>query len=229
MFNSDNYVYFVSKRRFGAPYGFTTYTTQEGDVKMISYKKDKEGNPIPHKFKFSRKERVMRIPKLQKDVNGNSTVEFLRNHPECEGSPNNAGQAILFKELNEGKDADLAIVAKKSRIDAENKALALEGQDLEDICSLIGVFSSDPSIQKHRVLEFAGNEPDLFLTLYNSPDRKIKSLIRKAVSINVLTKRGTLITWDDEIIGSDEAEAVARLAKDKKLQEAIDKAVKRTK
>lgn len=229
MFNSDNFVYFVSKRLYGAPYGFTTYSDSDGNLCQIVDKKDKDGNAIPRRFSFSRKERTMRIPKAQKDIHGNMVVDFLRNHPECEGSPNNDGQMTMFKELNEGRDADLAINAKATRIEAENKAMSLEGQDLEDVCSLIGVFSKSPSIQKHRVLEFAGNEPDTFLTLFNSPDRTIRSLIRKSISAGVLNLRGKLITWEQEIIGSDENEAVSKLSGDKKLQDAIEKALKRIK
>lgn len=228
MYNPDNYVYFVSKRQYGSPYGFTTYTNLDGDLCMIVNKKDKNGDPIPRKFNFGRRERTMRIPKNQKDIQGNSVVEFLRNHPECKGSVNNRG-ITLFEEVNEESSATQAINAKSARIEAEQKALSLEGEDLTDMCALIGQFSTKESILKHKILDYAGNEPDKFLEMFDAPDRKMRSLVRKGLSAGVLSQKGNMISWESTVIGADEDAAVTTLTKDKKLASALAEGIKRVK
>lgn len=228
MYNTDKFVYFVSKRQYGAPYGFTSYTDENGELRMIAQKKDKNGDIIPRRFNFGRRDRTMRIPKNQKDILGNSVVEFLRNHPECKNSPNNLG-ITLFEEINEDASANLAIKAKSARIDAEQKALTLEGEDLIDMCALIGQFGSKESVLKHKILDYAGNEPDKFLELYDAPDRKTRSLIRQGLIAGVLDKKGNMISWETTVIGVDEDSAVTTIGKDKKLANALEQAIKRVK
>lgn len=229
MYNTDRYVYFVSKRQYGSSYGFTSYTDQDGDLRIIAQKKDKNGDYIPRRFNFSRSNRSMRIPKDQKDILGNKVVDFLRDHPECKGSPNNTGGPILFEEVNENASAELAIKAKSARIEAEQKALSLEGEDLTDMCALIGQFGVKESVLKHKILDYAGNEPDKFLEMFNSPDRQLTSLVRKGLMANVLDKKGNMISWESTVIGVDEAGAVTTLSKDKKLVNALQSAIKRVK
>lgn len=226
-FNPDNYVYFVSKRYYGSRYGFTTYSDLDGNIRMITDKKGKDGEYIPRKFSFSRKDRVMRIPKKQKDILGNSVVDFLREHPECEGSPNNLGQQTMFKELNENKDASDAISAKSLRLEAEQKAFSLEGEELIDVGALLGLFSNKETVLKHKVLEYAGNAPDIFLSVYDQADRKTRALVKKGVTAGILTKKGTMISWESSVIGHDEDSAVAMLVKDSKLANSLEEAIKR--
>ena len=63
----------------------------------ISNRLDQYGNPLYRRFTWTESNRVMSIPNSQADV-----IEFLRNHPECEGSKNSSG-VVVFKEMNQEK------------------------------------------------------------------------------------------------------------------------------
>lgn len=228
MFNSDNFVYFVSTRSSGASFGFSSYMDKDGNTKIIVNGYDpKTGQPIARNFNFSKKDRAMRIPKNQKDKEGNSVVDFLRNSPECFGSPNNEGQPVLYKELNYTKDADLANEAKAKRIKAESLALNIEGQDLVELAASFGVVNSSESILRHRMLELAGNDPEVFIDGYNSPDREFRSVINSGIQAGILKQRGTMVLWEETVIGSDLSSTISKLMEDKKLTAAIKNAVKK--
>jgi hypothetical protein len=231
MFNSDKFVYFVNVRPGRRPYGFSTYMDAEGKVQMIVNGYDsKTGEPIPRQINFSRKEWSLRIPINQKDKEGKSVVEFLRNHPECEGSPNNEGQPILFKEINYSKDADIANQAKAKRIKAESIALNLELEELQEIASSFGVIINDSNpegLLRHKMLELAGNDPETFLEGYNAPDRLYKALINKGVKAGLLSRKGEMIMWESTVIGTSLSSAISTLAEDKKLTKSIEEAIKR--
>ena len=167
----------------------------------------------------------MRIKKTQKDREGKSVVEFIENHPECEGSPLNRN-ITRFKRLNEEKDAELANKAKMTRLEAENAAFNLNPKELEEMCSLLGYPTGSEQMMRHRLLEVAGNDPDFFMGYLEAPDRKVRALIRKAVASKVITLRGTVHKFNETIIGADEDEAVAELLKDKDLKVALEKATK---
>lgn len=230
MFDSSNFVYFVNTRKYSKAYGFSTYMDKDGIIKMIVNSYDPiSGQPVPRRFKFSKRDRVMRIPVNQKDVAGNSVVEFLKNHPECEGSPNSNGLPSIFKVMDADADAKVANKAKANRIKAENIALGLEGKELEEIAASFGVTNMTESLLQHRMLELAGNDPDVFLEVYNAPDRKMRALIHSGLSSGVLTQRGELIMWETTVVGSNFDKAISTLTEDKKLAKAVAEAIERYK
>ena len=231
----NNFVYFVLVRNSNASYSFTGYTDKaSGDTKVLYMgKKDHKGNDVPHRFRFDRSHRSLRIPKNWRDINKNSVVEFLRDFPECGDSPNGVYTTLedgtlhqsnmYFKEMNEGKDAQIALDAKGLKNDAETLALkTLQGDELAEMAILCGTLSTDEKIQRHRVAEYAGASPEPFLEMYNQPERKAKALLRKAVTAGIVSTRGTIHSWENITLGSNEDMAVAKLAEDSSIREAIE-------
>lgn len=223
-FDPKNYVYFVNLRK--GQTGFSTYATLDGEVKMIVNKYDKAGNPVPRNFNFSKTQRTMRIPINQKDVAGNSVVEFLRNHPECKDSPNSRG-ITTFAEINTDKEASEALEAKKKKLKAENLAINLEAEELAEIAAVFGIFNASPVVTQWRIQEIAQNDPEAFIDVAEDPARSARALIRKALKHDILKRRGAIVMWEDEQIGPDEESAVTTIMKDERLKGALQEAVVR--
>ena len=136
MKNSKDFIHFVLLRspngRIRSHYSFSGYTDLEDNI--IEYHEgainNKTGKPEPKDFNFSRRHRAMPVHKNAhgKDRNGQyiKKVDFLRNNPECEGSPNNTGQVCWYKEMDTDKDVERAIIAENvftgpERIDNQSK------------------------------------------------------------------------------------------------------------
>jgi hypothetical protein len=229
-FEPNQFTYFVLTRPTLASFGFTGYDVS-GNPTFIVSSRDRTGRDIPRKFNFTRKNRTMRIPNGQKDIYGNSVVEFLRNAPYCEGSPygayitDDSGERvqanIYFKEVNADKDAETAIQSRYLKNEAETTALNLEGEDLLSMAALFGRTSDKQNILKFQLLEIASNDPATFMEIYKSPDRQIRSVIRRAVNKNVFKLVGKMIMWDTTQVGIDEDDAVATLMKDEKMLKSI--------
>jgi hypothetical protein len=224
-FDYDNYAYFVLLGEFvrKGSRGFTGYTDNDGGAHFIwDGRTDHNNNPIPRKFKFSAKERTMRIPINQKDRNGVSVVEFLEGHPSCKRSLNSEEKGMhFFARLSDEADADIAIDAKTRRINAENYVLSLEKEDAMDLVVLFGTFTDKYKLALHKLLEQAGNDPDGFLELIQDSAVTAKVLLKKALAKKVFVKKGGMVKWETEIIGADEESAIQRLYKDKDLSASI--------
>jgi hypothetical protein len=227
--NFDNFVYFVLERNSNASYSFTGYSDPHtGEIKAyyIGKKDPKSGEDIPFRFKFDKAHRAIRAGIHEQDINGLKKIDFLRGFPECKDSPNghyrNGKQVnVWYRELNDYKDAELAVEAKKMKIEAEKTALDLEGIDLKEMALLCGEQRDDVGLMKHRVLEAAGAHPENFLSLYNMPERKAKVLLIQALQANVITKRGSIFVWENVTIGTNENAAIAKLMEDDTLTSAI--------
>ena len=223
-FDYNNYAYFVLRQDFmGGTHGFTGYTDRDGNACFIwDGRTDRNGNPIPRKFKFSRKERVMRIPLKQKDKNGVSVVEFLEKHPDCDGSPNaEPGRVAIFARMNDERDATKALEAKRLRLKAENHVLELSDEDAMEIATLFGVFTDKPAIARHALLENAGNEPDSYLSIVNDPLIDTRIVLRKAMREGIVERKGGIYKWEGEVLGADENDAVKKLIKDAEVYDAL--------
>ena len=227
-------VYFVLTRPTISHYSFSGYTDKDGNPQYIANSRTSDGI-IRRSFSFSRKDRTMKIPVYQKDIEGNSVVEFLRNHPECQDSPNGiyketpdgtVQQNIYFKELNDGKDAKKALEGRRITTKALNLALELDAESAQEVAMLLfGFRSDDIDIIQFKLYEYARNKPEDFLEVADSKDRKARALVRQGVSVGALIKKGRLILWEDTVIGNDEDEAVSNLMKDKKLMDSLNKNV----
>jgi hypothetical protein len=224
----EDFIYFVylgnNKR-----YGFQTYRDGvTGQTCGYVLGKDDKGNPLYKKWSFNTdSQRQIRVHKEERDVNGQSAAEFLRNSPECFGSPNGHivdGNQVLayFKEVNDGKDAEIALESRAMSLKAQNHAISLKGQALIDFAALIGIFSSDEGTLSLRVLDYASNFPKKYLDMVEDPSAKVKALVKKAINSSVFHMDGKQIKWETKMIGADEDDAVSNLLKDEKLRKAVE-------
>lgn len=233
MKNNKDFTYFVLLRspngKMRSHYGFATYTTIDGETCEFHEGKVNPNTklPEPTKFSWSRRHKVMNVSNnaMGKDKHGMpiSRVEFLRNHPECDGSPNNRGRKAWFKEMDADKDVDIALEANKQRREAENRAAALSGEELSSVAALYNEISGSVKKQKFAVLQWAFHDPENFLNTVNSADFKIKGFIRRALAANVLEKQGTIIRWGTVTVGIDEDDAVRTLLLDETIAKSISK------
>ncbi|HEY0749689.1 MAG TPA: hypothetical protein VGD26_00960 [Chitinophagaceae bacterium] len=216
--------------QFTAPnnvFGFRTYNNDKGQATGFLEGKDKEGLPIYRRWKFDKDVRKISVHKDKTDLEGKKAVDFLRNSPNCKGSPNGTYTSegdqldVYFEEVNESKAAEKGIEFETLRINAQNAALKVKGQDFIDLCALIGVFNKDESVMRFSLLEYAKNKPQSFMEIYDDPRRQLKSLIRRAVKTNVFNLEGKAILWENKLIGTDEEDAVATLKGDENLLKAV--------
>jgi hypothetical protein len=229
-FEYDKYAYFVLEKQFvgRGSNGFTGYDI-DGEAQYIwDGRTDQNGNQIPRKFKFSAKERTMRIPINQKDKNGKSVVEFLEMNPSCKGSPNADPRSTpLYSRLDVEGDASVAVDAKMVRIDAENFALSLTHEEAIDMAVLFGTFTDKYKMAMHVLLEQAGNDPEGFMQLAKDGAIAAKVLLKKAIEKKLFTKKGGMIKWEGEVIGADEDSAIQRLVRDEDLYKSVETNLKK--
>lgn len=209
-------------------FGFRTYNNEKGQTTGFIEGKDKDGMPIYRRWKFDKDVRKISVHKEKTDIDGKTkAVDFLRNSPNCKGSPNGTYTTdgdqldVFFEEVNETKAATIGVEFETMRLKAQNAALAVKGQDFIDLCALIGVFNKEEMVMRFALLDYAKNKPTSFMEIYEDPVRQLKSLIRRAVKTNVFTKEGKMLMWENKLIGTDEEDAVATLRKDENLLKAI--------
>ena len=245
----EQYDYFVLNQTGNTSYSFTGYTNQADGVLMIVYKGRKakhEGElvDVPHRWKFDEAHRTIRVPKnersilpttiYEEDKNGKTiekkifvkSSDLLRNHPECKGSPNGDGTFFMFSEVREHEDAVTAVQAKEIQLKALNAAMNLDLAELKEMSALYGMFDPDDAKQKHYLLEKAGAQPAEFMEFFEAPERSVKALLKKAMSLGLVKTRGGLHVWENETIGADEPQAISKLMADSDLLDALRNAVK---
>jgi hypothetical protein len=236
-YNSGKFKYFVLVPEVAAKGGsisFRTYTDHSnalgrGHGVGVQYVEgvDDKGKARGKWFELSQSHRTFVVREGQKDAEGKLMYDFLKNSPDCEGSPNAAANAKpLFKEMNEAKDAKVAIESGKLRTKAQARVYDLEeSKDFETLSELaahIGYYEAPDEIMIHRVAEWAGKKPEDFFEVLDSGDRPIRALIRRALNSEILSKRGPVIHWDKTVIGNDEDSAVAKLIEDAAMLEALE-------
>lgn len=237
MFDHDKYFYFVQIVPTSGTFSFRNYTDNEGNTYSAFQTLGVTFND--HKafwITFSARERTYRANKDREIlVSKNGDVpkkmklkDYLQNSPFTLDGPNLRGEAKI-KLYDEVKDAQIGFDRKKQRIEAGNLALSLSPAECAQMAQLIGLFSDDQMVQKNRVLEFADQDPEYFMELYNSGDREVRSLIKKGLKAGVLKTKGKMVTWEKETLGADEDDAVARLQKQADLKNAVAKAVNKLK
>ena len=223
--NPDNFVHFVLISPKKRAFSFVGYTDQDGEYKTIPTGiKYPDGTDKHRRFRFTNALRKIRIPKHEKE-----TIEFLRNHPNCDSKEKEPWRAEpMFRELNSGRDAKIANAARRIKIEAESIALNLEGESLTQVAALLGCFNSDEEIKMHHVSEYASAMPDKFLKIAKSGDLEVRSLIRSCLNASILTKKGSMILWKEELIGNNEDDAVAKLLSDGRMKGSIKSALTRS-
>ncbi len=228
MAHSD-YVYFQFTSPNNRSFSFRTYNNDKGQAVGFMEGTDKDGRPIFRRWKFDQDVRKISVHKDKTDISKDSlnAVDFLRKSPNCKDSPNgtylNGLQVdVFFEEVNDTKTAQVGLDFEKQRVDAQNEAFRLKGQDFIDVCAMIGVFNKDETIMRFALVDYAKNKPQSFLDLVNDPIRQIRSVIRRAVHENVFNQKGgRMLTWENTLIGVDEDDAVTKLKQDEKLLKAV--------
>jgi len=108
------------------------------------------------------------------------TYEFLKGHPLLSGK-------FIIEDLkaNEEKNAEGALKSAE----AITKATDLTINAMKDLAILMGVDSDiEDTMLKAKIIQFANNSPDKFLSLTNDIDQEYRIFLKKAVAKNVLTK-----------------------------------------
>lgn len=209
----------------------TATSGQKGRYVEYISARDKDNRDKAKRFRFTEDLRRFLTRKTDVDLYGRSQYEFLKNHPACLGSPNGHyeedGQGnkfqtgIIFKELDEVKDAVVALDAEKLTMDAKQSAYSLDDETLREIATMIGYHGPVDDIMRLRVVEFAGKQPSQYNKMIKSGDRPYRSILRKAIAEGLLSTKGTIIMFGDTLIGADEDDAVTNLIKDKTLCKAL--------
>lgn len=193
--------------------------------------KDNFGRDKAKRYQFNQSLGRLLTRPSDTDIYGRSQYQFLKNHPECEGSPNGIYEegpdgkktqvGVSFRELDTAKDAAIALRADRERNKAETIALNLDEETLEEIAAIIGYFGEVDDMMYLKVGEFAKRTPGDFTRILDSDDRGYKAIIRKAVSEGIFREHGDVIKWENLTIGINEEDAVATLRKDKATLSAL--------
>lgn len=209
----------------------TSTSNQKGRYIEYVTTRDENQRDKSKRFRFTEDLRRFLTRKSDVDLYGRSQYEFLKNHPACEGSPNGNYEkdefgnkvqtGIVFKEMDEAKDARVALDAEKAVSDAKTSALNLDDETLQEVANIIGYYGPVDEIMQLRVVEHAGKRPTEYNQILTSGTRIYRAVLRKALSEGLLTKKGTIIMFGETLIGADEDDAVAKLIKDKDMLKAL--------
>lgn len=211
--------------------------------------KDKQGNSLGKPFSISQSHYKLLAREGQKDYRGLELSEYFLNLPFCEGSPNGvytdqdglrvegdkkrennlrklrSGELtqhnVKIRLMETEKDAEIALDAGLKRVEAQMSVGQIDEETLSEISALFGIFGSPDKIMRQKLFEKAGKFPIDYFKHFNSGDRSVRALVRKGLAEGVLKQRGTVIFWEETLIGNEENSAVATLIGDQKLQEAL--------
>lgn len=219
--NDSDYVMFVFTSPYNVSWGFTGYVDNKGEIKQYILSYDKNGQPIPFRWRFDQNHRVLKIHKEQKDRTGQLAVDYLKNCPECKDSPNSRG-VHFFKVMDTEVDAQIALDVTQLKVEAMNIALTIKDQEYQDLLVMVGILTGKEGEKRFRLVDMAQNEPAKFMKAYNDPTRKLRALVRRAVSTGVFEKNGTMILWEGKVFASNEDEAIEKISQEPKLLKAIE-------
>lgn len=219
------------------------YVNQASQSFVVDYL-DNDGNRVvqadpkrggaPMRVTFNRLQRKFIIPKAQ--VN---TIEKIRNHPQCMGSPNgtyavdDAGEEVhvnaVFTEINEDKDATHSISATKMMNNALNKAFEVFEDEVltEDLAIVLGI-KGKGSVARDKVLMYAQNNPKHFLEVSGSHELRARALATKAFDLDLLHRNSVgEYSFGELAFGYDKEDVVSALLKGKDKFNIIERAVER--
>lgn len=225
----------------GGSYSFNSYTDIKGALgpsgARIIYdegQKDRHGRPVGKYFALNQSHYNLQAREDQADTKGLLLYDFLRNHPDCEGSPNGTyigdGEdkiqlGVKFKLMNTAKDAQVALDAGIQKTKAQASALELDDNTLQEVAAHIGAFGEADELMRVKVYDWAGKRPKDYFEILHSGDRAVRAIIRKAIIDGIFRKQGEVIMWDNTVIGSNENSAVSTLLGDKRMLDALQENV----
>lgn len=206
--------------------------------------KDKNGRSIGKGFSVGQSHYKLQAREGQKDVENKTLYDFFCHAPFCEGSPNGdyfdkdgnpvslgdlkdrgknierirSGEIsqinVKIKLMDDEKDAELALETGLKRSEAQLSVGQIDEDTLAEMGAYIGEFGKPDKKMRLRVYEYAGRYPLDYFKILNSGDRPIRALIRKGIADGVLSQKGTIIYWNETILGGDENAAVSTLLND---------------
>jgi len=204
---------------------------QRGTYVRYVVSQDSKGKPVGKRFRFDESFRRLMTRDTDADFNGVSQYDWLKNYPNCEGSPygeyieNENGESVQmgvwFRELNDAKDAEQALQADEARINAQAEALGLDETTLSEVGAILGHFGEPDKLMRLRVVEYAGKKPRQFTQILKSGDRGVRATVRRALNEGVFSQKGSLIYWGSTVMGGDEDAVVAAIVNDPEMYNGI--------
>lgn len=243
-FNANKVVNFVATNRErlakGGSIGFSNYTDKVGvfgnpgaTVIFNDGTRDRRGNFTGKRFTIDQSHYALQAMIGQKDSEGKTLIDFLKNYPGCEGSPNgtyiededgNITQiGVDFKLADEESDAEVLVEGTVRRAEAQISAGKLDDQTLTEMASYIGEFGPASKAMRSKVVLWAGKRPEDYFRALEEGDRAVRAIVRRSISSGLFKVQGTLIKWEGTVIGENEDAAVAKLIGDPKLLDALQK------
>lgn len=201
-------------------------------VEYITANDPKKG-PVKKRFRFDQSVGRFMTRNTDQDIEGKSQYLFLKNHVECEGSPNGIYETdgegnrfqvgITFRELNPLKDAKYALDIDRARVRAEASVFELDDVTLTEVANILGYFGEVDDMMRLKVIEIARKKPTEYQRILNDDNRGIKALVRKATEVGVFKKVGNtgMLKWEGTTIGTDLDSAVQYLRANKDVLEAL--------
>lgn len=213
--------------------------------------KDTRGRSTGKSFSINQSHYKLQAREGQKDYSGKALYDYFINAPFCEGSPNgdyvDADGGVVqtselkdrdknllkvktgeFKQMNvkiklldNELDAELALSTGLKRAEAQISSGAIDDATLVEIAAMIGTFGKPDKKMRLAVYEFAGKRPIDYFEILNSGDRAVRALVRLAIDNKTLTQKGSVIFWEETLLGNDENAAVATLLGDSKISEGL--------
>lgn len=173
---------------------------------------------------FPAGKRIITIPANKKDINGRSFAEFLRNSPYCKGSSICEGEGIFY-EYDPIRDAKVANEEARERLKAELFAMELEGDELKSMAAYCGCFDEDEDVQRSVVMEYAKLQFRKFNDKAGTPEVTNTAIFKTAENAGYIKKRGFMYEADingERIqLGNNEQKAIAMIASEKELRNAL--------
>ena len=229
MDNSKSHTTFIMKNPTHGGFSFDSYFDEDGNQQSLVIGIDKHGLNIVDRIKFKAGHRSIIMPNRKKDINGRSYVEHIRNSPFCDSKDVDTG---YFIEHNPERDAKIMLDDEKMLFNAKSVALGSKGKELFKLASFAGYHGDNEDIALQSLLQLAENNPQRLIDASKNKDTEFVSLINKAISLNVLVLKGSIVEWMPEtnipvFVGANKDQAKAKLMTDKKLYAAICEDVNR--
>jgi hypothetical protein len=233
---TDDYIYFIldKSKEGNASYGFTGYSDKFGVYQFVpSALKNKYGDPIPKKYRFTSSHKTIKVHKDRIDE-----VTFLTNHPSCEGSTNAEYRSdgvggkiqlgVSFRKMNTEADAELANDRVETKIAAMNKVVEI-GKDkilTVDFARSLGYRTTGHQTALIHLYKFAEQDPDKFLLEINAPELNSKILFFKALEAGVIVKNNIIYRVEGIDLGVDVPAAIKKIHGDEEVRTLIEHKLK---
>jgi len=144
---------------------FAAYKNREGKTVRLL---DPDGQPMD-KWELNQ---AMRAFDLENEYD-KRVYEYLKDHPLIERS----GFTFIDTRKNEQENAAQAIASAE----AVTVATKMNPNEYDDMARLIGLSQNfDDVVKKAKVLQYANNNPEKFLDMYNNKDKDYYVFLKKA-------------------------------------------------